>query len=86
MSNPIQILAEHAASTLPDSIVARKRLLRAIQNCLTDSHPGMKNVRKQLALLESMGTLQEELPLKFPAVKPSHPHDGKHDGKHNGHK
>jgi len=65
VTNSIQVLAEHAAATLPDSIIQRKRVLRAVQVVLPDKHPAMRDIRSQLLLLDSLDSFQEKLPLKF---------------------
>ena len=65
MTDAINVLATHAAHTLPDSIDGRKRVLRAIQKVLTDRHPAMLDVRAQLATLETITDQQSALPLKF---------------------
>jgi hypothetical protein len=62
--NPIQVLAEHACSTLPDSINGRKRVLRALQKVLPEKHPAMANIRAQLASLEAVERLQISFDLK----------------------
>lgn len=60
-----QILAEHAANTLPDSISARREVLKAILENLTTAHPAHLNIRAHLAALDTAENFQRELPLKF---------------------
>lgn len=60
-----QILAEHAARTLPDSLAARSEVLRAILNNITEDHPAYQNIAAQIAGLEVAEKLQRELPFKF---------------------
>ena len=60
-----QILAEHAARTLPDSIADRRDVLSAILNNITEDHPAFVNISAQLAGLATAEKLQRELPLKF---------------------
>lgn len=57
-----QILAEHAASTLPDSIAQRRIVLKAILVNLKKGHPAYENVAEQLASLDRAEKLQAELP------------------------
>ncbi len=85
-----QILAEHAAGTLPDSIAQREIILRAILLNLKRAHPAYDNIRRQLAGLEQAAKLQAELPFHFdessrpvaPRTKSSNGDgDGKGDGK-----
>lgn len=60
-----QLLAEHAANTLPDSITARRVILKAILENLTVKHPAHVNIRAQLAALDTAEEFQRELPLRF---------------------
>lgn len=66
MSNAtyIKTLVEHAAQTMPDSLVQRKRVLRAIEHVMVD-HPVLRDVRSQLASLEAVERLSEQLRLRF---------------------
>lgn len=58
-------LAAHAANTLPDSISERKRVLRAITDLLTADHPAFQSASAQLASIEAVERLNEQLILKF---------------------
>ena len=69
MKDPIAILAEHAAGTLPDSITKRKSVLRAIQAVIKPSHPASRDVDLQLAALDEIAASQELLPLRFEEAK-----------------
>jgi len=79
MNTSVEILCEHAARTLPDSISERKTILRAMEKILHGNHPVCRDVRAQLAAIAAIEKLQEELPMKFfKKISPSH--DG-HFGK-----
>lgn len=65
MNDPIAILAEHAAETLPDSISKRKLVLTAILKVIKPQHRAFKNLNAQLATLEAAEALQRDLPLMF---------------------
>ena len=60
-----QILAEHAAATLPDSLTQRRVVLKAILINLKKTHPAYANIRQQLASLDLAEQLQAELPFHF---------------------
>jgi len=65
MNEFLEIIVLHATRTLPDSISDRKRLLRAIEKLLVESHPAVASIRAQLASIAAIEKLQEELPLQF---------------------
>ena len=65
MTDPLDILLTHAVETLPDSLLARKRLLRAMSHVITEKHPAHGAVMSQLAVIESLEKLQAQLPLKL---------------------
>lgn len=58
---PLNLVARHCAATLPDSLIERERLLKALSFWFADSHPAMVGVRAQLALLEAQRNLQRSL-------------------------
>jgi len=59
------VLFEHVASTLPDSLSSRKRLLTALRHVLPRNHPAQPSISSQLASIDLLETLQSKLPLKF---------------------
>lgn len=65
MTDSILIVTEHVCRTLPDSISDRKKVLQALSKILVANHPAYSEVSKHLLLLETLETLQAELPLKF---------------------
>lgn len=69
MNNSVQVLAEHAARSLPDSISERKRVLRALNNVLEDRHPAVRGLRAQLANIEAIERLNDQLKLNFSGGK-----------------
>jgi hypothetical protein len=75
MTDSISILATHVANTLPDSLAARKRVLRALQTVIKPSHPAWRDIELQLAAIANLEHLQVTLPLKFNSR-----HDGNGDG------
>jgi len=59
-----QILAFHAAASLPDSISGRRKLLGAILEVLPEREPLRATCRQMLIHLEQHERLQLELPLR----------------------
>ncbi len=84
-SKSVLALAEHAAGSLPDSISERKRLLRAITHVLTDNHFAYQQAQAQLASIEAVERLNDQLRLKFHKAHDGHQHNGGDgDGQHKG--
>lgn len=65
MPDPLTILFEHVCRTLPDSLSARAAILHALDDVLAEDHPAKQSVRAQITALQTLETLQAELPLKF---------------------
>lgn len=65
MTEPLQILADHVAETLPDSLSRRKTVLSALDRILKPGHPAKANVTAQISVLETLEKFQAELPLKL---------------------
>lgn len=65
MDDPLLVLAEHVARTLPDSITQRRSLLRALKSTLTTKHRAYDVVSGMLGGLDAHDELQRELPLLF---------------------
>lgn len=65
MIDSLSTIAAHVASTLPDSITARKEILVALANILTTKHRAFSAVQAQLATIQTLEQLQKELPLQF---------------------
>jgi hypothetical protein len=60
----IDVLAAHAVTSLPDSIAARKSLLRAVLRVISSMNPDYRRSLQMLAHLEKHEALQAKLPLK----------------------
>ena len=65
MTDPLDIVLTHAIETLPDSISARKQLLRAMSHVITEKHPAYNAVMSQIAVIESLEELQAKLPIQL---------------------
>ena len=65
MNDPIAILAEHVALTMPDSISGQLQLLEALRKVIKPEHAAWKNVCEHIHALKSAQRLQAELPLNF---------------------
>lgn len=61
MKTPIEIILDHALSTLPDSLSQRQKLLRAIFNALSPKHPQYKHVMEMMAALDLHEAAQKKL-------------------------
>jgi len=81
--NSLEVLIDHALATLPDSISARKRLLRASVNVMKSNHPQYKTAVATLFTLEKHEAQQAKLPLKSGLLRRS---DGDGDGDGDGHR
>jgi len=69
-SDPYNTIAEHCAKTLPDSMIERKVLLRALEHVLTERHPALRPIRAQLAAIKAIEHLQDQLPFHFRGKRP----------------
>jgi len=67
--NAIEVLAEHALKTLPDSIEQRKKVLAALSQVLTTKHPDKQAVEGMLAGLSAHD--QAQTWLSFEKEKPN---------------
>ena len=65
MTDCIAIIAEHVASTLPDSISKRLSVLEALRQLVKPSHPAYRPICEHIHALKSAQRLQAELPLNF---------------------
>jgi hypothetical protein len=66
MNDSLTILSRHVAATLPDSLIHRRELLVAMRNLLKASHRAYKPISDQIAAIDAISQLQNELPLQFP--------------------
>ena len=78
LKSPIQVLCEHAARTLPDSIQARSLLLAAMAKVLQPKSAAHRNVTGQMASLTAATQLEIELPPAFATTTATGSH---HDAK-----
>lgn len=69
MKNVLNVLVDHALATLPDSISARKKLLRAILHTMTTSHPEHARVLRMLGFINKHEAEQAKLPLRSPMIR-----------------
>jgi len=79
MNESLEILTSHALATLPDSMAARKKLLRAVSNLIAGGHRDYRTVLSMLASLALHEKQQSRLGFRIrPAKKPKRP--GRHGG------
>ena len=69
MSDPLSILVEHVAGTLPDSISKRLVVLTALRHVMKPTHPAFHQIGAQIKALAAVNRFQEELPLLFKEVQ-----------------
>lgn len=65
MTDPMAILSEHVANTLPDSLSKRLAVLTALKDVMKSTHRAYRPVCQQISALQNVMTLQTELPLSF---------------------
>ncbi len=83
---PLLLLINHALGTLPDSIAARKHLLRAVLQIMHSEHPDYRRTLLMLSYLEKHEAEQARLPLDISGAGPSAAKapEGRRDGNGNG--
>lgn len=86
MKFPLDILIQHALSSLPDSLSGRRLILGAVLDILEDEHPARKSVEAAYATLLTHEAKQKLLPLSWDssAKKPKRIVNPPHDGHGNG--
>jgi hypothetical protein len=68
MSKPIEFLAMHAITTLPDSTAARKRLLGAVTGALPRGSEARLTAHAILRSMQTQEQLQAALALNFAQI------------------
>ena len=66
MKKHLELQANHVISTLPDSLIDRRRILQALRKCLVKGSVARTRVNEMLHFLDEHEKLQRELPLISP--------------------